>query len=70
MREALFRRFMAGKAVAADVSYPALGAATEGFSCADIANVCKDAAYGPFREFTAQMHAEVRGLPGKGWLGR
>lgn len=60
MREALFRRFMADKDVSEDVSYPTLAARTAGFSCADIANVCKDAAFGPFRDFTAQMHAEVR----------
>ena len=65
MREALFRRFMADKDVSADVSFPALAARTSGFSCADIANVCKDAAFGPFRDFTAQMHAEVSGVQGK-----
>ncbi len=59
MREALFRRFMGGKAVNPDVSFATLASRTAGFSCADISNVCKDAAYGPFRDFTVQMHAEV-----------
>lgn len=69
MREALFRKFMSGKSTAADVSFPELAVSTEGFSCADIANVCKDAAYGPFREYTVQMHAEgVEVIHMKEWL--
>ncbi len=53
-REALFRHELAGKPLAADVDPAALAAATNGYSAADIAAVCRSAAVATAKEAAAR----------------
>ncbi|RYG50954.1 hypothetical protein EON66_11295, partial [archaeon] len=56
-RERIFHVCLKSVAIADDVDMAALAAATDGYSGADIANVCRDAAMAPMRK----MMAAVRG---------
>jgi katanin p60 ATPase-containing subunit A1 len=57
-REAMFGICLKEIALADDVSLPALAAASEGYSGADIANVCRDAAMMPMRKMMAQVRGK------------
>lgn len=59
-RDALFRICMRGLDLADDVDIPSLAATTAGYSGADIANVCRDAAMMPIRKL--MMDARKKGV--------
>lgn len=62
-RDALWRRTLTkgGARLAADISYETLVARTDGYSCADIVLLAKDALVAPLRELAAVLRG--KGLP-------
>lgn len=61
-RRALFQICLKGLALASDVDLAALAKESDGYSGADIANVCRDAAMQPMRKLMAAMRSQ--GLAG------